>query len=85
MLYQIWIEGWSATGGGSDATFIGEVEAPDFLTACRTVRYNKNFHYTPLIGTLFSESKNYKEAGNKVYDWGCRVFDNETDARKSFG
>jgi hypothetical protein len=32
--YEIWIEGWIATGGYGNARFIAEVEAPTFREAC---------------------------------------------------
>jgi hypothetical protein len=83
MKYKIWIEGWSATGGSSDASFIGEVEAESFREACLTVRYHDKFHYVPARGQLLSKQKTFNAEG--LTDWGCRLFDNEEDARKSFG
>ena len=83
MIYKIWIQGWTATGGHSDAAFIGKVEADNFRDACMTVRYHNHFHYAPVRGTLLSDSKTFDE--KNLMDWGCRLFDNEEDARKGFG
>jgi hypothetical protein len=68
MKYQIWSEGYQATGESSGAYKHGELEANNFKEAC------DNF---------FNDDKYYNS--DKLTYWGCRLFDNEVDARKSFG
>lgn len=73
--FELWVEGYAATGESSGAQCLSTIEGTDFNDAV----------------------KNYVEklrAGEKIYwnfrdgrwgCWGCRAFDNETDARKAFG
>lgn len=70
MKYQIWSEGYEATGNSSGADLLGEAEANDFASAC---------------SVLFegSEHAKYFDKQRLTY-WGCRLFDNEQDARKAF-
>jgi hypothetical protein len=70
MKYEIWIEGYRVTGNSSDATLLGTQEGQTFKEAC--IAYVKRTRQT-----------DYNEERNSI--WGCRLFDNEIDARKSFG
>jgi hypothetical protein len=76
--YQVWSEGYSATGNSSDAqrlTRKGEDtlwEGETFKDACENA-----------LRTLKWEMKYYDKDRNTY--WGCRFYDNEADARKSFG
>ena len=70
--FEIWSEGYSVTGNYSGAHFHGTVEAENFDEAVmRKFEKNETFHY---------DTVNHKHTL-----WGCRIFDNETDARRSFG
>jgi len=72
--FQIWTEGYSATGQSSKAHYHSEVEAETFCDAVKVYR-----------DSLTDErSKNCIDL-NRLTFWGCRFFDNESDARKSFG
>lgn len=72
--FEIWVEGFITMDGDSRAWKEGEQEAETFEEAC----------------DLYAEShplfKQYyrKQDGQPIY-WGCSLFDNEADARKSFG
>lgn len=77
MLYQIYIEGYSATGcEGQDvgAKFLGAVEAPTFREACDKLCSSQDFQ---------------RRYGNYNRDlctvWGCRLFPNLSAARRDFG
>ena len=72
--YCLWIEGYSCTGNSAPAQYLGSFEAPSFNQACE--KYNLNGGRLPL---------SYNAEYNEWSNWGCRVFDNETDARRSFG
>ncbi len=75
--YEVWSEGFLATGMNgrpAPAKLLATVEADSFSGAC-----------DKLLAT---------DAGNEAfgpYDrerrtvWGCRLFDNEADARRAFG
>jgi hypothetical protein len=64
--FEVWREGYRATGDYSEATLMGIANADTFSEACVKV-----------LGTNldFDESR--------MTLWGCRLFDNEMDARNS--
>ena len=66
--YEIWSEGFAATGNSAPATYHGTASGKTFRDACKK---------------YFKGSKSYNAKTNSL--WGCRLFDNETAARKSFG
>jgi len=76
MRYQIWMEGYLATGMEgiqAPAKFMGSMEANSFREAC--IKFSK----TPDakgFGNFSEQSLSY---------WGCGLYDNEADARASFG
>lgn len=69
--FQIWAEGFAATGQSGKAFLFGESEGADFQEAC----------------DRFFARREYKGFYNpgRLTHWGCKLFDNEQDARKSFG
>ena len=72
MLYNVWMEGFHASGESerSGAALIGSVEASDFQEACNKLCKERYLTlYNPKRRTV----------------WGCRLFDNESDAREVFG
>jgi hypothetical protein len=72
---EIWSEGYLATGMEgipAPAHLHGVIEAENLREACeKLAEADEGF-------------KGYFNAKNMSY-WGCRLFDNEADARKSFG
>lgn len=70
--YYIWSEGFRATGESSTATLHTRVRADSFKEACLKHAEKDD------------EFKLYFDPERMTY-WGCRLFDNESDARKSFG
>ena len=70
--FKIWSEGYSATGNSAGAHFHGEAKGEDFEKACR------NF------ASKEPEFAKYFDKSGMTY-WGCRLFDNESDARQSYG
>lgn len=74
-VYSLWSEGYSATGGSATAQFEGIFEGTSFNDAC------DNWAKT------LEQPEYYRPGTDKSRPsyWGCRIFDNETDARKSFG
>jgi len=72
---ELWQEGFSATGQSSDACKIGEYMAENFDDAMEQyMAENPNTK----IDKQGSGSGNYSS-------WAMRIFDNEKQARKSFG
>lgn len=77
MYYQVWTEGYSATGDFSKAILHGTVESYSFKDACDSLfAGNPEFNGHKGQSTYSSENLTL---------WGCRLFDNEIDARKAFG
>ena len=70
--YEIWIEGYICQGDRGRAEFLGTQEAESFHEAV------KRFYaqHKPNLTTFDP---------NTLTDWGCRLFDNEADARKLNG
>lgn len=68
--FEVWAEGYSATGDNQGASFHGNWQAETFKEAC----------------AKWAEGvmEGYYNAENNTF-WGCRLFDNEEDARRSFG
>lgn len=72
--FNIWSEGYDCTGQSSGAMHHGIISASSFNEAC-TIWANQN-----------DERKGYFRITNGIpIYWGCQMFDNEVDARKSFG
>lgn len=75
--WEVWLEGYAATGESSTAQKLTSLlhdrwQGETFQDAVRLA-----------LGVLTWDMKYYDEKKNAF--WGCRFFDNETDARKSFG
>lgn len=70
--FQIWSEGFRATGESAGAHYHGSSIGKDFKEACdRFAEENLTFweYYDP----------------NRMTFWGCKLYDNEHEARLSFG
>jgi hypothetical protein len=74
MKIEIWMEGYRSTGESGYAHKIAEYEADDFDHA---VRMYAEDHPGEIQG-LHEYCVPYRI-------WGCRLYDNEVDARKRFG
>ncbi len=69
---EIWSEGFAATGEYGRAMKHATIEAPTLREACdKLVAQDPDFAI-------------YYDANNMTY-WGCRLFDNEAEAREMFG
>lgn len=98
--FEIWIEGYAATGESSSASYLGKAKGNTFREACLCFVYPNNYPYEPARGTKLKldnpKTISYPEMAPKWQrdqidndniprSWACRYFDNEIDARKSFG
>jgi hypothetical protein len=68
--FDIWMEGFIVQGNEAEASFVATVRANSFREAC--IKHYKD------------NPSDYFDAEDLSY-WGCRLFDNETKARISFG
>lgn len=71
-VYAIWVEGYIATGNSSKASQLGEAYGETFSEACASFFRDR-------------DDAQFFRAGDVPMYWGCRLFDNEADARKMFG
>lgn len=73
--YTVWAEGYAATGESSTAFLLGTYFAESFDEAV----------YKCIIANS-KESKLFSHNSDGTWSyWGCRLFGNESDARRSFG
>lgn len=69
--YDIWVEGYRITGDSGEAHIIGQAQGHTFREAC---------------DSFFSHSDSSKLYNSqRLSYWGCRLYDNELQARASFG
>lgn len=87
MEFEIWMEGYRATGESGTATYEGKWEGETFDDAVKKYVFVKD------LGHLYDKGSRFlprdengimkEEVAHRI--WGCRLFNNEADARKSFG
>lgn len=70
--FEIWSEGYAATGDRGVAVLHGEAQGETFREAVLDFARR-----TPSFARHFDE--------RHMEHWGCQLFDNERDARESFG
>ena len=77
--YEVWTEGYAATGERAGAMLHGKIKANTFDEACIKILGNS-------LDTDKTKSDGYRRGrtGNLCV-WACNCFDNEKDGRKSFG
>jgi hypothetical protein len=92
--FEIWSEGYAATGEYSSAYCYGKFMGETFDDACINSRQHcslgldTNSDGTYRRGNYRGDKIEGKDKENKVGNysiWACQLFDNEADARKSFG
>ena len=69
--WEIWMEGYAATGQSAPAQCLGTFRATSFKQACET-------------WARTSESPSLFDADALTY-WGCRLYPSEAEARQGFG
>lgn len=70
--FEIWVEGYAATGEHAPASFEGIYAGNSFKEACVEMMLDKSWDLR------------YYDKERNTY-WGCRFFDNEAEARQTFG
>ena len=77
-MYQVWIEGYAATGESGKAMFMGVYEANSFAEAAEIACHE---FFSDFQESLFRAGT---DTTPPAY-WGCRIFDNPADAMEAFG
>lgn len=69
--FIVWREGYRVTGNNSGAEKVANITVSDYTSFREAceLEFINRSYYDPRRNTL----------------WGCKLFDNEEDARKSFG
>lgn len=75
--FEIWMEGFAATGQNSGASFHGTRQGETFKEAVDALMENWSKQKPKEVKVNYNPKK--------LSYWGCRFYDNEVDARKSFG
>lgn len=80
-VYQVWCEGWACYPGDgvNPAMLIGTAVADCFASAVRHFDALGKFEYSGDPSILLQNDD------ESFVFWGCQLFDNEEEARKSFG
>ena len=78
MEYEVWSEGYAITGNYSEACFEGMSYGETFDEAVIKLLSHR-------LDKDKEEPDGYRRYDGRLCVWGCRIFDNETDARKAFG
>jgi len=71
--FSIWVEGYVVSGNSARASLLASVNATSFSNAVSIFRNGRS-----------GGERLHIDVENLTM-WGCRLFDNEIDARRSFG
>lgn len=82
-IYPVWMEGYAATGESGTAQFLGVTHAENFIEAVR--KLNRRDWKPAYKGDPHTADDYFSIRDGVPAIWGCRCFDNEADAIKSFG
>ena len=74
LIFEIWSEGYITSGESGDATFHGKFKGETFKDA--VIAWKNSLTDTYSIECVDIDNMRF---------WGCRLFDNEKDARKLHG
>lgn len=95
--FEIWCEGYAATGERGAAYYYGKSFGETFDEAVINFRHPEDLKadWGGITLTVKGQPLNldkdekqpdgYRRHGGRLCSWACRFFDNEEDARKSFG
>lgn len=72
--FDVWCEGYRATGEHGTASFLGRFPGATFRDAVITAMHQQEWEQRD---GLFNEER--------LSYWGCKFYDNETDARRRYG
>jgi hypothetical protein len=84
--FEIWMEGYAATGEHGTAQMIGKGFGSTFDEAVKDYMSKNPKHGIEENGrNRYINEDAYKNRRSSWNIWACSLFDNEADARKSFG
>ncbi len=84
--FQIWMEGYAATGERGTANMIGTGQGETFDDAVRDYMARTPKHGIEENGrNRYINESAYQRRPSNWNIWGCNLYDNEAEARKTFG
>ena len=83
--WEIWSEGYAATGEHSGAHFHGKFPGETFDDAVEYANKHHKLGAERNGRDRYINDNYYAQRRSNWNIWACNLFDNESDARKSFG
>jgi len=87
--YEVWSEGFSATGQSAEATLVGKAFARNFAQACDIVMCKSHLAWIEKVNSPdykeYCSPRKWDYDPHRLTDWGCALYWSEELARKSFG
>lgn len=87
--YEIWMEGYAATGERSGAHLVGKAFARNFAQACDIVMCKNHLEWIKTVNDPTNKEYNpprtWDYDPNRLSVWGCGLYWSEKLASKSFG
>jgi len=85
--FEVWMEGYRATGEGGPAQLIATMPGTSFDDAIeRNIKeHNNPFKIERNTRERYTSQEAYDNRRSNWHIWACNLFDNEADARKAFG
>lgn len=87
--YEVWMEGYAATGESSGATLIGKCMARNFAQACHYImckwKLDTIEKENSVGNTQYVNSDRWDYNPRELSLWACKLYWSEELARKSFG
>lgn len=87
--YEVWMEGYAATGERGTAQLLGKVKARNFGQACHIVMCKNHLEWMKKENQpdykQYSTPSRWDYDPNKLTYWGCKLYWSEELAKKYFG
>lgn len=84
--FEIWVEGYSATGEHGNAQMIGKGFGDSFDEAVKDYMNKNSGHgIQENRRNRYIDDESYQNRRSNWNIWACNLFDNEIDSRKTFG
>lgn len=87
--YEVWCEGYVATGEGAGASLVGKTLARNFAQACDIVMCKNHLAWINKVNNPYYKGycppSKWSYDPNILSDWGCRLYWSKELASKSFG
>lgn len=83
--YEIWQEGFMVQGGSCKAFLLTTIKAESFDDAVKIYAEKNPGQVEKITRERYHTDEDFNNRRSNWMIWGCQLFDNEQDARKSWG